>query len=247
MNEEERSLDESIEGFLEWRATRAEPTGLLEEIRRGLDLEPDRRRPFLWSGRVFTMGRLAWLGLLLALLAAAAIGVTVSGGKLGLLTVAPAVTPSVPQTVQSSSVEYLYCAHSRPLPFDAGRIDLTGAWTDRSELYFFRQQGAVVWGVGVYRLGVQNAPPLTGGRFVALRGTVGAGGAVHLDVGETGAIDPADRSQTPALANGSIQLRASRGPDGNVQLTTVSQSGSVLEGPGFKDPVFSPCVPSSTP
>jgi len=247
VNDPYRSLDESIERFLEWRSGRAEPTGLLEEIRRGLDLEPDRRRPFPWSGRVFTMGRLAWLGLLLALLAAGAIGVTVSGGKLGLLTVAPAVTPSVPQPVQSSSLEFLYCTHSRPLPFDAGRIDLTGAWTDRTELYFFRQQGAVVWGVGVYPLGVLIAPPLTGGRFLALHGTVGAGGAVHLDVGWTGAIDPADRSQTPALANGSIELRASRGPDGNVQLTTVSQSGSVLEGPGFKDPVFSPCVPSATP
>ena len=193
------------------------------------------------------MGRLAWLGLLLAVLAGAAIAVSVGGERLGLRAVAPSLTMAVPSPAAATSPEYLYCTRSRPLPFDAGTIDLTGAWTDRSALFFLRQQGDVVWGVGIPILGVQNALPLKGGRFVALRGTVGPRGAVHLDVGETGAIDPADRSQTPALANGSIELRTSRGSDGNLQLVTASQAGGVLRGPAFKDPVFSPCVPSVTP
>ena len=247
MNEAERSFDEAMERFLVWRATRAEPTGLLHQIGHELDLEPRRRRPFLWSERserLFTMGRLAWLGLLLAVLASAAIAVSVGGERLGLRAVASPLTTAAPS---AASPAYLYCTQSRLLPFDAGTIDLTGAWTDRSALFFLRQQGDVVWGVGMPILGVQNALPLKGGRFVALRGTVGPRGAVHLDVGETGAIDPADRSQTPALANGSIELRTSRGSDGNLQLLTASQAGGVLRGPAFKDPVFSPCVPSVTP
>ena len=223
------SFDQAMERFLVGRATRAEPIGLLDQIRHELDLEPRRR--FLWSERLFTMGRLAWLGLLLAVLASAAIAVSVGGERLGLRAVAPSLTTAVPSAAAATSPEYLYCTRSRPLPFDAGPIDLTGAWTDRSALFFLRQQGDVVWGVGIPILGVQNALPLKGGRFVALRGTVGPGGAVHLDVGETGAIDPADRSQTPALANGSIELRASRGPDGNLQLVTVTQGRPTHEQP----------------
>jgi hypothetical protein len=245
VNEPFRNLDESIERFLRWRASRAEPMGLLEQIRRELELEPRRYRRFASSGRVFTMGRLAWVGLLIALLAAAAFAATIGGGARGLLGTTPTATPA-PPAAQGAPL-YLYCTHPRDVPFDPSKLDLTGTWTDRSEMFFLRQQGDVVWGVGIGLLGWQNMLPLSGGRYTAVRGTVGTNSAIHLDLGETGMVDPADRSFAPSLANGSIDLRAERGPDGNLQLTTVSQSGAIIEGPAFSTPVFSPCTPTSAP
>ncbi len=59
-------------------------------------------------------------------------------------------------------------------------------------------------------------------------------------------IDPEDKAFAPALANGSIDLREEAGSDGNAQLTTISSTG-ILLGPGFKDPIFSPCIPTATP
>jgi hypothetical protein len=88
--------------------------------------------------------------------------------------------------------------------------------------------------------------PLSGGRYTALQGTVRAGEIVHLDIGEVGSIDPEDKTPALALANGSIDLREEAGSDGNVQLTTVSSTG-ILLGPAFKDPIFSPCIPTATP
>ncbi len=246
MNDPYRSFDESIERFLEWRATRAEPTGLLDRIRRGLDLEPRRQRQPLWVGRVVTMGRLAWIGVLLALLVAALLGASITGGRLNLPAVAPQAPTPNPSAAGPTSLGYFYCTRSRPLRFDSSAMDLTGAWNDRSELFYLRQEGDVVWGVGLTVLAAPATLPLSGGRYTALRGTLGAGQVVHLDVGEVGAIDPADNSFAPALANGSIDLRAERGPDGNIQLMTISSSG-ILVGPAFKDPIFSPCTPSATP
>ena len=245
MNEPNSRLDDSIAKVLEWRATRAEPSGLLELIREELELEPRRPRHVGWSGRILTMNRLAWLGLLVALLVAAALGATVAGGRLSLSAVAPQATPGA-SAAGATSIGSIYCTRTRPLPFGRSTIDLTGAWSDRSELFFLRQAGDVVWGVGVPVLAVADTLPLSGGRYTALQGTVRAGKTVHLDIGEVGSIDPEDKAFAPALANGSIDLREEAGSDGNVQLTTISSTG-ILLGPAFKDPIFSPCIPTATP
>jgi hypothetical protein len=243
VNEPNRRLDDSIARVLEWRANRAEPSGLLELIQEKLELEP--RRPRHWSGRVLTMNRLAWLGLLVALLAAAALGATVTGGRLSPPAVAPQATPGA-SAAGATSVGFIYCTRTRPVPFAPSTIDLTGAWNDGSELFFLRQEGDVVWGVGLSVLAVRDTLPLSGGRYTALQGTVRAGETVHLDIGEVGSIDPEDKAFAPALANGSIDLRKEAGSGGNVQLTTISSTGIQL-GPAFKDPIFSPCIPTATP
>jgi hypothetical protein len=72
-------------------------------------------------------------------------------------------------------------------------------------LFFLRQEGDVVWGVGVPVLAARDTLPLRGGRYTALHGTVRAGKTVHLDIGEVGSIDPEDKAFAPALANGSIR------------------------------------------
>jgi hypothetical protein len=243
VNEPKANLDTSIEDVVEWRASRAVPSGLLE-----LDREPQRSR-YPWSGRAVAMGRLAWLGVLLALLVAAAVGVSMSGGGRQLPAVAPLVATPSPQAATAQSAGFLYCDQTRALPFVASAIDLTGTWTDQSETFFLRQQGSVVWGVGIGAFpGMENSLPLSGHPYLALRGTVGPGSVVHLDFGEAGAITPTDSAFTPPLGNGSIDLRAQAGPDGNLELATVSQSGEIIEGPGFnRKPVFSPCVTSSAP
>jgi hypothetical protein len=245
VNEPNRRLDDSIAKVLEWRATRAEPSGLLELIQEELELEPRRPRHIVWSGRVLTMSRLVWLGLLVALLAAAAIGATVTGGRLNLSAVAPQATPGT-SAAPATSVDYIYCTRTRPVQLGPSKIDLTGAWNDRSELFFLRQEGDVVWGVGLTVLAVPDTLPLRGGRYTVLKGTVRAGGTVHLDIGEVGAIDPGDTAFAPALVNGSIDLREEAGSDGNLQLATISSTG-VLVGPAFRDPTFSPCIPTATP
>jgi hypothetical protein len=245
VNEPNRRLDDSIAKVLEWRATRAEPGGLLELIQEELELEPRRPRHVGWSGRVLTMNRLAWLGILVALLAAAALGATVAGGRLGLPAVAPQATPGA-SAAEETSVGSIYCTRTRALPFASSTIDLSGAWNDGSELFFLRQAGDVVWGVGLPVLAVRDTLPLSGGRYTALHGTVRAGKTVHLDIGEVGSIDPEDKAFAPVLANGSIDLREGAGSDGNVQLTTISSTG-ILVGPAFKDPIFSPCIPTATP
>ncbi len=245
MNEPNRRLDDSIAKVLEWRATRAEPSGLLELIQEELELEPRRPRHVGWSGRVLTMSRLAWLGLLVALLAAAALGATVAGARLSPPAIAPQATLGASEA-GATSVGSIYCRRTRPLPFAPSPIDLTGAWNDGSELFFLRQAGDVVWGVGVPVLAGRDTLPLRGGRYTALQGTVRTGGTVHLDIGEVGSIDPGDKAFAPALANGSIDLREEAGSDGNVQLTTIASTG-ILLGPAFRDPIFSPCIPTATP
>ncbi len=186
------------------------------------------------------MGRLALLGVVVAALLAAAVGAWGSAGNKPQL--APA-SSSPASRASAAALTLIFCDHARAVPFGAASIDLTGAWSDRSDLFYLRQEGNVVWGVGVHAIAQRPTFDPSSAFFTALHGTI-SGQAIHLDRGEVGMVNPTD-ARTSAMANGTIDLRVERGPDGNAQLTTTAQSGAdQLAGPGSSNPVFTACTPT---
>lgn len=247
MNEPLRTSDQSIERILAWRADRAAPTGLLDEIHERLEMEPQHRavRTLVFPSR---FRGLAWVLVVLALLVAVAIGAaSLAGSRATLLSdTSPAVPPTIAPAVVQTGVETI-CLTQRPVPFDLAHLQLTGTWTDGGGTYYFRQLGDTLWIVGPGR--VTGVPGAYDER--AFTGTI-SGDTVQLNWAEVGALTP-DQPRTPPWENGTITLRIQSGSGGNTELASTSQAGTRLTGPAFAPFVFTACtperltVPSSAP
>ncbi len=239
MNEPTRDIDRSVERILAWRADRVAPDGLLDQINERLMMETQQRSsPVFGPVRVRS---LAWLLVLVALLVAAAIGAaSLAGSKPALKADTPSVAPSGAPAVVTGFGETI-CLSARSVPFDLANLALTGTWTDGGAEYYFRQLGNVLWIVGGGRLsGIGPAAQFDERAFT---GTI-SGDTVRLDWAEVGALTPTE-THTPPWENGSLTLRIQAGSDGNVELASVSQSGTRITGPGFAPFVFTPCTPET--
>ena len=245
MNEPIRDTDEAIETMLAWRAGRAEPAGLLDEIHEGLAMQP-QRRTYRALGVPLRLGRLAWLIPLIALVAIGAAGVAVVGGKPDIGPAVAAVPTATPSAPAKASLQLADCTAARAVPAGPAGIDLTGTWHDRADIYYLRQIGNVVWGAQRFLMGVDitDNAALTGQEWIALHGTVGPGPVVRLDWASAGAVSPSDPTPTPM--SGAVVFNVVS-TNGQVRLVATSQTGpDRLSGPSYADLTLEPCTPSVT-
>jgi hypothetical protein len=246
MTEPTDTTDQAIELVLELRAHRATPTGLLDQIEERLLMEPQQRSsPF---GSILPRSRsIAWLLVLLAFLVALAIGAASLAGGSRPTQLANVAPPAPSASAGSDAFAEAICLTARPVPFDPANLQLSGTWTAASGIDYFHQIGNTLWVIGAGRVE-------PGSQFDkrAFRGTI-SGTTVQFDWAELGANTPADAADWPFADNGTITMRIEAGADGNTQLTSISQTGTSLDGAGFSTFTFKPCtietlsVPSTAP
>lgn len=265
MNEQNRTgidADPSVEAALErvvaWRSTRAAPTGLLRDIRAAL--EPvEQRRPLFgvraldWPGAWSPALRLAFLGVLVALLAILAVGAVVVGSRPDLGDAAPsrggfATAASAAPSASAAGAPFVpaksFDCVARPPASAATAEDLTGTWSDRANLYFLRQVGRTVWGFAINSIESPN-PELTDlGPYLVLRGAVRADGTIHVDWAAAGQRYPGDtRFSDFSDKSGSLVWTIAKAPDGSITLVTSDEAGSGLSGNAYQLPTLVPCMP----
>ena len=172
-----------------------------------------------------------------ALLALAACGTSVSGTP----TIAPssgagqashAAAPSASQPVAplpSPSAAVAAKCDKTPKPFDANKIDLTGAWAgDDGGIYYLRQLGSLLWWNGMSERG--GSPSLLGRDW----NNVGRGQIKALVID----VEWADVPRGGILGNGTMNLKIEDDGTGNVSISKVSETGS-----GFGNTLWTPCKP----
>ncbi len=241
---EPRDLDDAIERIVRWRASRAQPTGLLRDIRIALEPVPQRRSLTMWSMSLSPAVRFLTIGAaLVALLAALAAGAALVGSRPNLGVTQPPRQQSS-TVVARSSVPGLFDCTARSLPASSSTIDLTGAWYDRANLYYLHQSGRTVWGVALNGPSATYSDVTQLGPFLALRGSILSGGTVKVDWGSAGDRYPGDgRFGTFAEKAGSLTWSIRKAPGGNVELVTTAESGDALSGPAYSLPTLVPCTP----
>jgi hypothetical protein len=172
-----------------------------------------------------------------AILALAACGTTASpsatasassgAGQPSAIAAATAGPSRAPSPSPSSAIA-VRCDKT-PKPFNATKVELTGAWNgDDGGIYYLRQLGSVVWWNG---MDGRSGSPANLGRDWS---NVGRGQIVGLKI----QAEWADVPRGGILGNGTMSLKVVDDGTGNVQITKESETGS-----GFGNTLWSPCTP----
>ena len=151
-----------------------------------------------------------------------------SGG--GQASQAAAPSPSKAATASPSPAAAVAAKCDKtPKPFDANKIDLTGAWAgDDGGIYYLRQVGSFLWWNGMSER--DGSPSLLGRDW----NNVGRGQIKALVID----VEWADVPRGGILGDGTMNLKIGDDGAGNVQISKVSETGS-----GFGNTLWTPCKP----
>jgi len=180
---------------------------------------------------------LSWLAAaVLAILSVAGCGTTASpattatastgaGQASQVVASAKANLPASP----SPAAEVAARCDKAPKPFNAPKLDLTGAWAgDDDGIYYLRQVGSVVWWNGMSeRAGSAS-------RLGRDWNNVGRGEIKAMKI----EVEWADVPRGQILGNGTLSLTIKDDGTGNVEIVKDSETGT-----GFGNNTWTPCTP----
>jgi len=141
---------------------------------------------------------------------------------------APPASANLPASSIPSAEVAARCDKA-PRPFDANKVDLTGAWAgDDDGIYYLRQIGSVVWWNGMSERA--GGPSKLGRDW----NNVGRGEVKALKI----EVEWADVPRGQILGNGTLSLSIKDDGAGNVQIIKDSETGT-----GFGNNIWTPCTP----
>jgi hypothetical protein len=163
------------------------------------------------------------------------VAVMLAGCSTSTATSAPTPVPTAAATQIATKTPVATKAVGAPcepkaVAFDAGKLDLTGAWAgDDRGIYYLRQVGKILWWNG---MADRAADPAVLGRTW---NNVGRG-EIKGDL--TIAVEWADVPRGQILGYGTLNLQIGKDANGSIKITKVSETGT-----GFGNGVWTPCSP----